>query len=152
MRTRRAASTVEMTDEAALLEILSRHGGRGGALLPILHDIQDAFGFVPDAAVPVIAEALNQSRAEIHGAISFYHDFRRAPAPRPVVKLCRAEACQARGADRVAAALEAMDGIVLEPVYCLGLCASGPAAMIGRQPFARLDVDAARRLARSTTA
>ena len=136
-------------DEGAILEIIARHAGRDGPLLPILNDLQDEFGCVAASAVPVIAEALNLSRAEVHGAISFYHDLRPEPATRPVLKLCRAEACQARGADRVAAALESVEDVEVEPVYCLGLCASGPSAMIGRRVFARLDEAAVVRLARS---
>jgi formate dehydrogenase subunit gamma len=136
-------------NRAVVDEILSRHCLRLGALLPILHDIQEALGCVPEAAVPLIAESLNLSRAEVHGTISFYHDFRSIPAAKPVLKLCRAEACQARGADRVAEALEGVDSVLVEPVYCLGLCASGPSAMVDRQVFARLDPEAALRLARS---
>jgi formate dehydrogenase subunit gamma len=132
-----------------IAEIVSRHLSREGPLLPILHDVQQELGHIPDAAVPLIADALNVSRAELHGTVSFYHDFRRSPAPRPILKLCRAEACQARGADVIAAALEAVDQIVLEPVYCLGLCASGPSAMIGENVFARLDAESAVHLARS---
>ena len=129
-------------------QIIRRHQGRNGALLPILNDIQAAFGHVPDGVVPIVAEALNLSRAEVHGTISFYHDFRRVPLERPVLKLCRAEACQARGADRIAAALESVGAVAVEPVYCLGLCASGPSAMIGKQVFARLDEQAAIALAK----
>ena len=136
-------------DETEIVAIIARHSGSEGPLLPILHDLQDEFGCVAAAAVPIIAEALNLSRAEVHGAISFYHDFRREPPTRPVMKLCRAEACQARGAERVAAALEAVDEIEVEPVYCLGLCASGPSAMIDGRVFARLDEAAAVELARS---
>ena len=136
-------------DEGPILEIVARHAAREGPLLPILHDLQAEHGCVPAAAVPVIAEALNLSRAEVHGAISFYHDFRPEPAPLPVLKQCRAEACQARGADRIAAALESVEGIIVEPVYCLGLCASGPSAMAGDKVFGRLDEEAALQLARS---
>ena len=135
-------------DENDLLAILARHQDKEGPLLPILHDVQEAWGHIPNAAVPVIAGSLNLSRAEVHGTISFYHDFRRVPLERPVLKLCRAEACQARGADRIAAALEALDAVAVEPVYCLGLCASGPSAMIGKQVFARLDEQAAIALAK----
>jgi len=131
-------------------EIVAPHLGREGALLPILHDVQDVFGCVPDAAVPVIAEALNLSRAEVHGTLTFYHDFRRAPAGRRVVKLCQAEACQARGGRAVTAAAETALGVrlgatsengevTLEPVYCLGLCASGPSALVDGRPVGRLD-------------
>jgi formate dehydrogenase subunit gamma len=122
-----------------------------GALLPILHALHDAFGHVPDEAVPLIAGALNLSRAEVHGVLTFYHDFRRQPGPRHVVKLCQAEACQARGARALTAHAETRlgvplqahgaanaEGVALEPVYCLGLCASGPSAMVDGRPHARL--------------
>lgn len=138
-----------------IAEILTAHQGREGALLPILHDIQAAFGHVPQSCLPQIARALNLSKAEVHGVVSFYHDFRAAPAGTHIVKLCRAEACQAVGADRVAAHARASLGVdwhgttpdgkvTLEPVFCLGLCACGPAAMvdgrlIGRVDEARLD-------------
>jgi formate dehydrogenase subunit gamma len=117
----------------------------------MLHAIQAAFGFVPEASVPVVASALNLSRAEVHGLVSFYHDFRREPAGRTVLKLCRAEACQARGADRVAAHASARPGIAwhettpdgavtLEPVFCLGLCAAAPCGMVNERTVARLDI------------
>lgn len=133
-------------------EILARHAGRDGALLPILHDVQAAFGFVPEAAAPIIAEALNLTRAEVHGVLSFYHDFRSAAPGRRVVKLCLAEACQAQGGRAVAAAVQSRLGVTmgetsadgevtLEPVYCLGLCASGPAALVDGRPVARLSAD-----------
>lgn len=131
---------------AALDEILARHAGRRGPLLPILNDVQAAFGHVPAEAVPVIAQALNLSRAEVHGVVSFYHDLKRAPAAKPVIKLCRAEACQARGVDRIAPVFEGDARIEVETVYCLGLCASGPSAMVGERVFARLDEAASRRL------
>lgn len=112
-----------------------------GALLPVLHAIQDALGFVPPDAVPQIAHALNLSQAEVHGVISFYHDFRSSPPGRHVLKLCRAEACQAMGSEALAAHLTRRLGIefkqttpdgalTLEPVYCLGNCALSPAAML----------------------
>lgn len=137
----------------ATAEIAARFADKEGALLPLLHAVQEAFGHVPDAAVPVIAHALNLSRAEVHGVLTFYHDFRRKPAGSRVVKLCRAEACQARGGAaveaRVAEGLGVAMGetrkdgrVTLEPVYCLGLCASGPAAMLDEQPVARLHGDA----------
>jgi formate dehydrogenase subunit gamma len=139
---------------AQVAEILAAHAHREGPLLPILHDIQAAFGHVPQSVLPQIAKALNISKAEVHGVVTFYHDFREAPAGAHVVKLCRAEACQAVGADRVAAhAKDALGvdwhgtsagGVTLEPVFCLGLCACGPAAMVdgklvGRVDEARLD-------------
>ena len=130
--------------------MLESHRGREGALLPILHDIQHRVGWVPPEAAPQIALALNLSRADVHGVMTFYHDFRHAPAGRTVVKLCQAEACQARGSRALTAHAEARLGVeiggttrdravTLEPIYCLGLCASGPAALIGERLVARLD-------------
>jgi formate dehydrogenase subunit gamma len=121
-----------------------------GAALPIFHALQEAFGYVPEAAVPMVAEALNLSRAEMHGVVTFYHDFRREPAGRHVLKLCRAESCQAAGGDALAAHAEGklgvklghttVDGrITLEPVYCLGLCSVSPSAMLDGKIHARLD-------------
>jgi formate dehydrogenase subunit gamma len=140
------AARKEPWTAAEVDEILRRHSGRKGALLPILNDVQAAFGFVPDAVVPIVAEALNLSRAEVHGVVTFYHDLKRAPAALPVIKLCRAEACQARGVDRIAPLFERDARIEVETVYCLGLCASGPSAMIGERVFARLDDSSAKRL------
>jgi len=131
-------------------EILDAHSGLEGPLLPILHAVQKAFGHVPQAAIPQIAAALTLSKAEVHGVISFYHDFREAPAGRHVLKLCRAEACQAVGADAVAGRIKAALGIdwhettpdgrvTLEPVFCLGLCACGPAAMVDGRLVGRCD-------------
>jgi len=130
-------------------EIAAAHAGREGALLPLLRELQETFGYIPRAGAPIVAKALNLSRAEVHGVITFYHDFRTRPAGRRVLKLCRAEACQARGADAAAARIEAALGVsmgqtradgqvTLEPVYCLGLCASGPAALLDGEPVARL--------------
>jgi formate dehydrogenase subunit gamma len=135
--------------------IVAAHAKMPGAVLPMLHALQDAFGCVPEPAIPMIAVALNISRADVHGVISFYHDFRHAPAGRHVVKLCRAEACQSMGSDALAAHAEARCGVALgettpdgrltlEPVYCLGLCATSPSAMVdgevvGRLTPARLD-------------
>jgi formate dehydrogenase subunit gamma len=119
--------------------IVARHAGRDGALLPILHELQAAFGFIPEAAVGSVAAALNVSRADVYGVVTFYHDFRTEPSARPVVKLCRAEACQARGVEALAARAEQRADVAVEAVYCLGLCASGPAAMIGERVYARLD-------------
>jgi len=122
-------------DRGEIATLAARHAGERGALLPLLHAIQKALGHVPAEAVPIVAEALNLSRAEVHGVISFYHDFRDTPAVGPVVKLCRAEACQARGADAVAGRIAAA-GVVTEPIYCLGLCAIGPAALVDGVPVA----------------
>lgn len=132
--------------DAALGELIARHIERDGALLPILHDVQDLFGHVPATAVPLIAEALNLSRADVHGVVTFYHDFKDRPEDRPVVKLCRAEACQARGVEVLAPLFEGDRRIAVETVYCLGLCASGPSAMVGDRVVARLDEARARKL------
>jgi formate dehydrogenase subunit gamma len=121
-----------------------------GALLPILHALQEAFGYVDGEAEPLIAEMLNLSRAEVHGVVTFYHDFRRAPPGRHVLKLCRAEACQSTGSERLVAQAEAKLGIAfgdttadgrisLEPVYCLGLCAVAPSAMLDDRVIGRID-------------
>jgi formate dehydrogenase subunit gamma len=143
--------TTGQADLAARVEdILRAHAGMEGPLLPILHDIQAEWGHVPAEVVPLVAEGLNISRAEVHGVISFYHDFREEPAGRHVLRLCRAEACQAMGGDRVAAHARAALGIdwhqttrdgaiTLEPVFCLGLCACGPAAMVDGRLAGRLD-------------
>lgn len=140
--------STDLSDRVA--QILDGHKGLEGPLLPILHAVQAAFGHVPQAAIPQIAKALNLSKAEVHGVVTFYHDFREAPAGRHVIKLCRAEACQAMGADRVAGAVKAALGIdwhettpdgrvTLEPVFCLGLCACGPAAMVDGRLVGRCD-------------
>lgn len=131
-------------------EILNRHRGMEGALLPILHAIQEEFGHVPQEALPIIAQDLSLSRAEVHGVMSFYHDFREKPAGTHVLKLCRAELCKSVGADRVAdhARRElgadwhgtTADGkVTLEPVFCLGLCACGPAAIVDGKLVGRVD-------------
>lgn len=124
-----------------ITEIAQRHRGREGALLPILHDVQAVFGYVSEDAMREIAHELNLTRAEVHGVVSFYHDYRTKPEPRRVIKLCRAEACQARGVEALAANLPDQSRVKIETVYCLGLCAVGPAALVGDQVHARLDVD-----------
>lgn len=129
--------------------LLASHRDQPGALMPLLHAVQDVFGFVPPGAVPQIAEGLNLSRAEVHGVISYYHFFRSTPPGRTVVQVCRAEACQACGADALLARAEALLGclahetradgaVTLEPVYCLGLCASSPAIQINKRLHARV--------------
>lgn len=136
------------------VEMIASRADMDGALMPILHALNETFGYVPDEAVPLIAGALNLSRADVHGVLTFYHDFRRRPAPRRVVKLCQAEACQARGGGALTAHAEqrlgthidphghaGQQGVSLEPVYCLGLCASGPSALIDGRPHARLTVE-----------
>lgn len=128
-------------DGDRLNEIIETHAGRKGALLPILHDIQHAFGCVDAAAEVSVAKALNLSRAEVHGVVSFYHDFSATADPRPCIELCRAEACQARGVEALVDAAEdaAKARVKLKPVYCLGLCSVGPAARVGASLHARLD-------------
>jgi formate dehydrogenase subunit gamma len=137
--------------EQRIGEIVAEHHGREGPLLPILHDVQRAFGCISEEAIRHIAHALNLSRAEVSGVVGFYHDFRRAPAPLPVVKLCRAEACQARGGDALALWAEqaAAGRVAIETVYCLGLCSVGPSAMIGGEVHARLDPEALAQLIES---
>lgn len=130
--------------------IIAAHKRVEGATLPILHAIQQAFGHVPDEALPLLAQALNLTRAEVYGIVTFYHEFRRHPPGRHVLRLCRAEACQSMGGDELADQMREQlavdwhatttDGTVtLEPVYCLGLCATAPAAMLDGTPLGRLD-------------
>lgn len=146
-----AATDPALVDE--LRALIGPHLGREGALLPILHAVQAAHGYIPDAARPVIADALNITQAELHGVISFYHDFRTEPAGRTVLRLCRSEACQATGGAALAEAVldrlgvdwhgTTRDGrVTVEPVYCLGLCACGPAAMVGDRLVGRAEADA----------
>src|SRR3982074_1721236 len=143
-------SAYEPWNEARGAEIIVQHSHLEGATLVILHALQQAFGYVPEPAIPMIATALSLSRAEVHGVFTFYHDFRREPAGRHVLKLCRAEACQAAGGDALAARAEAKLGIALghttadarvtlEPIYCLGLCATAPSAMLDGRVVGRLD-------------
>jgi len=123
-----------------------------GPMLPILHDLQDEFGYIDDRVIPLIADALNVSRAETLGAISFYHDFRRSPVDGRVLKLCRAESCQAMGCEDLVSHLAVRHGINVggaddgaelhvETVYCLGNCALSPAALLDGAPIGRLDRD-----------
>jgi formate dehydrogenase subunit gamma len=143
-------SVHEPWDTARGAEIIAEHAQLEGATLVILHALQEAFGYMPEAAIPMVASALNLSRAEVHGVFTFYHDFRNKPAGRHVLKLCRAEACQAAGGDTLAARAEARLGIALgdttpdervtlEPIYCLGLCATAPSAMLDGRLVGRLD-------------
>jgi formate dehydrogenase subunit gamma len=139
--------------------LIDAHRGQAGALLPLLHAIQEALGHVPPQAVPSIAEALNLSRAEVHGVITYYHFFRSEPPGRHVVQICRAEACQACGADALLAQAETLLGcashatradgaVTLEPVYCLGLCASSPAIQVDDRLHARVTPERLQQLAR----
>jgi formate dehydrogenase subunit gamma len=146
-----------MIDRAAWLEVvdrvLARMQSMPGGLLPILHAIQEEVGFIPPESVPRIAEALNLSRAEVHGVISFYHDFRAEPAGRHIVHVCRAESCQSVGAEALLAhacehlgvevhGTSADGAVTLEPVYCLGNCALSPAVMVDhRNLYGRVTAD-----------
>ncbi len=140
------------TPNAGTLEaILAAHAGRPGALLPILHDVQHAFGHIPRESLAVIGRALNLSRAEVHGVVTYYDHFRTEPAGRHVIQVCRAEACQARGSEALWAHACRRTGCdedqptspdgqwTLEPVYCLGLCASGPSVQIDERLHARVN-------------
>lgn len=129
--------------------VLQRYEGQQGNLLPVLHAIQHALGYIPAAIVPILGEALQLSRAEIHGVISFYPHFRQTPAAPVVLEICRAEACQSMGGDALAEHAKNKLGcdfhgttkngaITLAPVYCLGLCAQSPTVMINGQPHARM--------------
>ncbi|WP_019169952.1 formate dehydrogenase subunit gamma [Pseudaminobacter salicylatoxidans] len=132
--------------------VIDEYKGLEGPLLPILHGLQEEFGYVPGESVPIIAETLNLSRAEVHGVITFYHDYRSHPASRHVLKLCRAEACQSMDGDAIAAQLSqalgigfhetaADNSVTLEPVFCLGMCACAPAAMLDGEPIGRIDAE-----------
>ena len=120
-------------------DILDRHRATEGALLPILHDVQAAFGFVSEEAMHTIASALNLTRAEVHGVVSFYHDFKTTPDKQPTLKLCRSEACQARGVEALVADLPEAAQAKVKTIYCLGLCSVGPAALVEGEVHARLD-------------
>jgi formate dehydrogenase subunit gamma len=129
--------------------IASRYDNKPDALLEILHDLQHEVGHIPEASLPVLAKALNISRAEVHGVVSFYHEFRRKPAGRHIVKMCRAEACQSMKGNELADAAQktlkvkfgetTSDGaITLEAVYCLGLCATSPSLLVDERPMGRM--------------
>ena len=149
-----ASGPTDKEDElAAVHRSLLQHADEPGALLPILHDVQDALGYIPAHTVPVIADALNLSRAEVHGVVTYYHHFRAEPAGRHVIQICRAEACQAMGADALLAHAQrrlgctthgghggrSADGrYTLDPVFCLGLCASSPAVVVDDKLHARM--------------
>jgi formate dehydrogenase subunit gamma len=143
---------IDLADDKRAKDVCNMHGNQPDAALEILHDIQAAEGFLSDHALRTVADMLNISRAEIHGLVSFYHDYRREPPPAHRIKLCRAEACQAVGSEALAAHVEAklggvkgavtaIGGIGFEASYCLGNCALGPAALIDGVLHARLDAD-----------
>ena len=129
------------TKEQKIGEIVAAHAGREGPLMPILHDVQGEYGCVDGESEAQIAGALNLSRADVHGVVSFYHDFHAKADPRPEVQICRAEACKARGVEAIIdqATAAAGDRVKVETVYCLGLCSSGPSARVGDRLYARLD-------------
>jgi len=142
-------STITETVQTIIAELKNKQG----ALLPILHGVQDALGYIPADSVPAIAEALNLSRAEVHGVISFYHYFRDTPPGKHTVHLCRAESCQSMGSNALEDHVKAKLGIdyhettadgqfSLEPVYCLGNCACSPAMQIGSDIYGRVSVAA----------
>jgi len=138
-------------DKGAMLKAaIDRHRHKRGPLLLILHEVQAHFGYIPPDAVIEIAKALNLSRADVHGVMSFYHEFRTKPRAKHILRLCRAEACQAVGARNLWDQAKAQLGldwretsrdhhITLEPVFCLGLCANGPAAELDGLPIAAID-------------
>jgi formate dehydrogenase subunit gamma len=145
-----AASSRDSIAIAKIIDaIVTRVGDQPDALMPLLHAVQERLGYIPAEAVPEIARALNLSRAEIHGVISFYHDFRTAPPGRSIIRVCRAESCQAMGAVELAAHIQKRLGIefgqtsahgeyTLEPVYCLGNCACSPAIVVGTDIHGRV--------------
>ena len=136
--------------DTIVTKVLAERAHLPGALLPVLHGVQDALGYVPPEAVPGIARALNLSRAEVHGVITYYHHFREQPAERHVLQVCRAESCRAMGAEAllehacaslghdVAQHVSADGSYSIEPVYCLGLCASSPAIVLDGRLHARM--------------
>lgn len=139
-------------DDRAASAIIDEMKTMDGALLPILHALQGEFGYVDQRVVPDLARALNLSRAEVTGTISFYHDFRANPAGRHVIKICRAEACQSVGCEDLVAHLKRRHGLdvdalsadgllTIETVYCLGNCALGPAILADGEPVGRVDAD-----------
>lgn len=144
---------------SAAMPIIERWKDEEGPLLPILNGILREFGYVPRELLPTIADALNLTRAEVYGVVSFYHDYRENPPGRHVLKLCRAEACQSMGGDAVAERMQELLGVrfgettadgsvTLEEVYCLGLCACSPSAMLDGEVIGRLDEERAQEIAR----
>lgn len=136
-------------DEELADALIREHSHLPGATLPVLHALLDAFGYIDDRTIPVIADALNLSRAEVVGVVGFYHDFRQSPPGRHVLRICRAESCQAMGCELLVSYLESRLGVkpgettpdgavTLEPVYCLGNCALSPAAMLDGRLYGRL--------------
>jgi formate dehydrogenase subunit gamma len=144
------ANEVDPIVQARLETLVAQHAQRPGAMLPILHEIQAAFGFIPPSAIPLVAHALNVSRAEVYGVITFYADFRTEPPGRAIIQVCRGEACQAKGGCELEAHAKRSLGIdyhqttpdqavTLEPVYCLGNCACSPSVRVGDEIYGRVD-------------
>jgi formate dehydrogenase subunit gamma len=136
--------------EVKALAVCAAHGNKPDELLEILHSLQHELGYVPESTLPVIANALNLSRAEVHGVVTFYHDFKREPTGRHVIKICRAEACQSMGTDQLCSHAETSlktemggttkDGrVTIEQVFCLGNCALSPAVLIGDKLYGKVD-------------
>lgn len=132
--------------------VVEAHRGDRGALMPILHDIQEKLGYIDPAVVPILAKELNLSRADVHGVVTFYHDFRKNPAGATTVRICRAEACQSVGAERLADIVKTRLGIgfgettpdgqvTLEQTFCFGNCALGPAVQVGEKLYGRMDAN-----------
>src|SRR5215813_117969 len=149
-RARQSVPKNQVWDSNRASAVIAEHQDQEGPLLPILHAMQEEFGYIDREVVPLIADALNITRAEVHGVVTFYHDFRDKPAGRHVLKLCRAEACQPAGGDALAVRAESRLGVALgnttadgrvslEPVYCLGLCSVSPSAMFDGKIIGRLD-------------
>jgi formate dehydrogenase subunit gamma len=156
-------SRFEPWSEGRTVEIVDDHRALEGPLMPILHAVQEAFGYVPEEAVPVLARELNLSRAEVHGVVTFYHDFRRELPGKHILKMCRAEACQSMGCEALVERAEehlgvecggtSADGrVTFEPIYCLGLCATAPSAMIDGRLVGRLDEKKLDQLLKEATA
>ena len=146
-----ASATPPPTNET-IERVIEQLRHKAGALLPVLHGIQDALGFIPPDAVPLIADRLNLSRAEVHGVVTFYHDFRTSPPGRHVVRVCQAESCQSMGSEALAAHAKARlginfhetsatGGVTLEAVYCLGNCACSPAVTVDGRVHGRMTAE-----------
>jgi formate dehydrogenase subunit gamma len=136
------------------MAICAKHGDRPEMLIEILHDLQEEVGHVPEASLPVIAKALNLSRAEVYGVLSFYHDFHTSPRKKHVIRICAAESCQSMGARALIALAEKLakgKKIEIDKAYCLGLCATSPALMVNGEPKARVDAKALKQIVAGLT-
>jgi len=125
-------------DHETVARVISERRHLDGALMPVLHGVQDALGWVPPEAVGQIAQALDLSRAEVHGVLTYYHHFRQHSVHGPVLQVCRAESCRSLGGEALLEHARSSSGCTVEPVYCLGLCAQSPAVMLQGQPHARM--------------